>query len=255
LSLSLRSFAAVTDRGRVRTSNEDVYVADGELGLFAVIDGMGGHSSGEVASQTIAASLVSCVRQTVADPDKTWPFPLDPKLSFAANRLQVAIRFANRQLLSVEHSDNDDGAPGATIAALLFDTDRVVVSHVGDCRVYVLRQGIATPLTRDHSFVAEQVEAGLLNPEQARRHPLRHVVTRALSGDADLAVDVREIGLEPNDRVLLCSDGVHGLVDDAVMARLARDSGDDLTDACRRIVAAVNDNGGPDNATVVLVAV
>jgi serine/threonine protein phosphatase PrpC len=248
------SFAAATDAGRIRPLNEDRYVADPELGFFVVVDGMGGHASGEIASATIAEALMASIRQTSADSDHTWPFGLDPQLSALANRLQVAIRSANRQLAARVQLDASMNGSGATLAAALFGGGQIAVSNVGDCRVYLLRAGRLTQITRDHSLVAEQVALGLIDSDEARRHPLRHVVTRAVCGDASIAVDIWELPVERADRVLLCSDGIHGMLTDAELAERTGASRP-LDEICAGLVGAANERGGPDNATAVLVEV
>jgi protein phosphatase len=247
-------FAAATDRGLVRRHNEDSYVANDDLGLFVVADGMGGHAGGEVASRTVADGVLDFIRATAHDPDKTWPFGVDPELSQPANRLQVAIRCANQKLAELVSADTSLGGTGATISAALFSEDRLVVSNLGDCRAYLVRGAQSFQITRDHSYVAEQVALGLLDSEEARHHPLRHMVTRAVSGEAGIFVDTWEIKVEAGDRVLLCSDGVHSLLSDAELSALATSQGS-LDDICRRIVEAAKREGGTDNSTVILVEV
>ena len=248
------AYAAATDTGLVRRHNEDSYVAEKGLGLFVVGDGMGGHVGGEVASRTVADGVLEFIRATAHDPEKTWPFGIDPELSQPANRLQVAIRSANRKLADLVSADHALGGTGATISAALFAEDRLVVSNVGDCRAYLVRDGHAWQITRDHSFVAEQVAMGLLDDEEARHHPLRHMVTRAVSGEAGMSVDTWEIRVEQGDRVLLCSDGVHSLLTDHELSALAS-SKDSLEGVCHQLVEAAKREGGTDNCTVILVAV
>jgi protein phosphatase len=234
--------AAVTDRGLVRRNNEDAYIADAALGLFAVADGMGGHAGGEVASRVVADELRRGVLRTGESTDPT-------------DRLEEAIRGANRRLAElVQGKVVQDGA-GATVAAALVHDDRAVIANVGDCRVYLARADTLTQITRDHSMVAEQVSLGLLAPEEAARHPLRHVVTRSISGNEDIAVDTWELPVRAGDRMLLCSDGVHGLVEAADLSRLACDPTGDLGALCRKIVDLAKQRGGSDNATVVLVSI
>jgi serine/threonine protein phosphatase PrpC len=249
------SFAAATDPGLVRRHNEDRYVADAELAFFVVVDGMGGHASGEVASETIAEEVTAFIRETAHDSDTTWPFGLDPSLSPLANRLQVAIRSANRRLAARVQNDASLDGTGATLAAALFGGDRLAVSNVGDCRAYLLRDGTLSQITRDHSLVAEQVALGLIDSKQARHHPLRHVVTRAVSGDASMLVDVWEMTVRPGDRLLLCSDGIHGVLTDAELTGFAGIKGDSLREICKTLIDTANGRGGPDNATAVLIEV
>ena len=246
-------FGAATDTGRVRARNEDRFVADGDLGFFAVVDGMGGHAGGELASATIAEAVTTSIRETAEDSDKTWPTGLDARLSAMANRLQVAIRSANRALATRTHANAALEGSGATLAAALFGNNRFAVSHVGDCRAYLLREGRLSQVTRDHSVVAEQVAQGLIDSQAARTHPLRHVVTRAVSGQAGMVVDTLEIDAKPGDRLILCSDGIHGVLTDHEITALISTDGPGLDEICRIVIDEANARGGPDNATVVVV--
>jgi PPM family protein phosphatase len=246
-------FAAATDTGRVRPHNEDRFVADGELRFFAVVDGMGGHNSGELASATIADAITAFIRETAGESDKTWPDGLDAGLSILANRLQVAIRSANRELAARAQTDAALDGSGATLAAVLFGEEDLAISHVGDCRVYLLRDGELVQVTRDHSVVAEQIALGLIDAEAARTHPLRHVVTRAVSGQAAMPVDSRELKVKPGDRLLLCSDGIHGVLTDKEIATIVGDPRRSLEELCRAAVESANSRGGPDNSTAVLI--
>jgi len=246
-------FGAATDPGRVRARNEDRFVADGDLRFFAVVDGMGGHAGGELASATIAEAVTACIRETAGDSDKTWPLALDARLSVLANRLQVAIRSANRTLATRAQADAALEGGGATLAAALFGHDRLAVSNVGDCRAYLLRAGSLSQITRDHSVVAEQVAQGLIDSEAARTHPLRHVVTRAVSGQAGMAVDIFEMEVKAGDRLVLCSDGIHGVLTDDEIATLVSSNGTPLDEVCRAVIDEANARGGPDNATTVVI--
>jgi protein phosphatase len=248
-------FGAATDRGRVRARNEDRFVADGDLGFFAVIDGMGGHAGGEQASATIAEATTVFIRETAGDSDKTWPIGIDPRLSGLANRLQVAVLSANRTLATRVQENAALEGGGATLAAALFGGEKLVVSNVGDCRAYLLRGRQLSQLTRDHSVVAEQVEQGLIDAEAARTHPLRHIVTRAVSGQAGMSVDTLEMDVKPGDRLILCSDGVHGVLNDEEIAARASARGQFLDEVCRALIDEANTRGGPDNATAVVVEI
>ncbi len=246
-------FGAATDIGRVRARNEDRFVADGDLGFFAVVDGMGGHAGGELASATIAEAVTAFIRETAGDSDKTWPTGLDARLSALANRLQVAIRSANRTLGTRAQANAALEGSGATLAAALFGDNRLAVSNVGDCRAYLLREGRLSQITRDHSVVAEQVAQGLIDSEAARTHPLRHVVTRAVSGHAGMAVDTLEMEVKAGDRLVLCSDGIHGVLTDNEIAALVSADGQPLDEVCRAVIDEANARGGPDNATAIVV--
>lgn len=248
------TFGAATDAGLVRSNNEDSYCADPAIGLFAVVDGVGGQAAGEVASQSVTSSLYHFIRVTNDDEETTWPFGIDPALSASANRLRVAVLVANQTLADqIADDDNLRGMAAALVAVLLRAT-RAIVASVGDCRAYLLRSKKLTQITVDHSWVGEQVQLGLLGDEAARQHPMRSVLTRALSGDDGLAVDVAEFELETTDAMLLCSDGLSSMISKDDIERCLLSALPDAQEACRRLVIAANEAGGKDNVTVVVVS-
>jgi protein phosphatase len=249
------SAAAASDAGLRRDENEDAFVARTELGLFIVADGMGGHAAGEVASRLAVEVIETFVRDTRdADPNQTWPFPYDPALSLDGNRLKSAFRLANRRIAKAMENDDSLKGMATTAAAVLSGSGRPVVAHVGDSRVYLWRTGELRQVTQDHSWVGEQVRAGVLSDADARRHPWRNVVTRALSGGDDPEVDVSELDLQTGDRLLICSDGLSGVVP---LERIQDIVGgtQSLEDACRTLIDAANEAGGPDNITVAMLKV
>ena len=250
------SWAVSSDPGLRRTSNEDSYSTRPDVGLFVVADGMGGHVAGEVASRVAVEAIEAFVEETaVMDKNRTWPFPFDPALSLAANRLKAAFRLANRRIASAIADSQDLRGMATTASAVLVGGQGASVAHVGDSRVYVLRQGTLEQITHDHSWVEEQVRAGTLSPSAARQHPWRNVVTRALSGGEDPEVDLTEVAPTPGDRYLLCSDGLFGVVPDAQIAEILgrRDVG--LDAICHALVDAANAGGGPDNITAVVLEI
>lgn len=246
------SWAALTHSGLRRSTNEDSYRVRPDLTLFVVADGMGGHVAGEVASRVTVDALEAFVGQTAdLTRDDTWPFAIDPAISLAANRLKAGIAVANRRLADEQAHDPSLKGMATTVSAVLFDTG-AAIAHVGDSRVYVYRRQALERLTADHSWVEEQVRSGSLSASDARRHPWRNVVTRALSGGLEPDVDTREERLDPGDRVLLCTDGLSGVVPDAAIAHQLsrRDSPERL---CADLVDDAINAGGPDNVTVVLI--
>lgn len=252
------SWAVATDPGLRRDSNEDAYAARPDLGLFLVADGMGGHAAGEVASKVTAETIEAFSNETRArDLNRTWPFPFEPTLSIDANRLKAAFRLANRQVAVRMESQQELRGMATTASAVLLQerTDGMyaAIGHVGDSRVYLYRAGKLSQLTDDHSWVGEQIRSGVMSDADARRHPWRNVVTRAISGGADPEVDVVELKMEPGDRLLLCSDGLSGVVSTEDMGRLS--AGADLEAACAALIEAANAAGGPDNITAVLIEV
>ncbi|MDQ3168749.1 MAG: protein phosphatase 2C domain-containing protein [Acidobacteriota bacterium] len=253
------SWAVATHPGLRRGSNEDAHAARPDLGLFIVADGMGGHAAGEVASRAAADTIEVFTQDTRSrDLNITWPFSFDPALSIDANRLTAAFRLANRHIADRVAAEQELRGMATTVSAvLLHETGsgavQGVIGHVGDSRVYLYRGGELRQVTDDHSWVGEQIRAGVMTDADARRHPWRNVVTRAISGGADPDVDVVELPLQAGDRLLLCSDGLSGVVLEDVIAALM--SGGTLESTCEALIAAANDAGGPDNITTVLIQI
>jgi protein phosphatase len=247
-------WAAATDPGRRRSANEDSHAARPDLGLFVVADGMGGHVAGEVASRLSVAALVASVEATRGAADEAT-INVDPLLGLAGSRLRDAFRKASRQLAAAVKDDAALRGMATTTSAVLVQGEQAAIGHVGDSRVYLARDGRVERLTDDHSWVEEQVRAGMLDRRVAERHPWRNVVTRALSGTDEPQVDYRSMRLQPGDRVLLCSDGLHGVIGEARLAD-ALDHHDGALDAlCRQLVDEANAAGGPDNITLVVLAI
>jgi serine/threonine protein phosphatase PrpC len=249
-------WAVTTDKGLRRTSNEDSHCERPEIGLFVVADGMGGHVAGEVASREAVDAIQAFIADTAsADKNRTWPFPFEPALSLEANRLKAAFRLANRKIAAAIADSSELRGMATTASALLAGKASACVAHVGDSRVYVLRQGQLDQITHDHSWVEEQVRAGTMSPSAARQHPWRNVVTRALSGGEDPEVDVTEIDPRPGDRYLLCSDGLFSVVGDAEIAQILGDKERSLQDIAVALITAANAGGGPDNITALVLEV
>jgi PPM family protein phosphatase len=250
------SWAVITDKGLRRTSNEDSHCERPEIGLFVVADGMGGHVAGEVASREAVDAIQAFIADTAsADKNRTWPFPFEPNLSLEANRLKAAFRLANRKIAAAIADSTELRGMATTASALLAGKQSACVAHVGDSRVYVLRDGQLEQLTHDHSWVEEQVRAGTMTPTAARQHPWRNVVTRALSGGEDPEVDVTEVTPIAGDRYLLCSDGLFSVITDQQIAEILGDAKRSLQDICEALIAAANAGGGPDNITAVVLEV
>ena len=243
----------LSDVGLTRVHNEDYFEIDPEHRLYIVADGMGGHSHGEVAAQLAVNSIRDFIHKT-ADKDTTWPFGMDTRLERHTNLLKMSIRIAHDSVLRAISKDGSLYGMGTTVVGILLSGNVAAVAHVGDSRAYRLRNGRLDQLTQDHTWVNEQVVAGFLSKEQARSHPLKNVVTRALGGESDVLVDVREIEIRAGDIYLLCSDGLTGMLSDAdIRDRLA--SAGSLHEICRRLVNDSNARGGIDNVTVVVLAI
>jgi len=266
-----------TDPGLARLHNEDAFKVDSDYGLYVVADGMGGHSHGEVASKIAVETIAKTLR--APEPVRTTPIPLPgrgltasqatplphagasaattqsgPGLRPHSLRFKDAIRSAHDAMLNAIRDDLSLQGMGTTVAGLLVRDGVAAIAHVGDSRVYRLRGGEMRLMTKDHTWVNEQVMAGFLTEDQARTHPLRNVVTRALGGEAEVAVDVSEVELRKGDLYLICSDGLTTMLTDAeIKHRLS--SGKALDEICRSLIADANERGGVDNITVVIARV
>jgi PPM family protein phosphatase len=250
------SWAVRTDPGLRRSSNEDSYCTRHDIGLFVVADGMGGHVAGEVASRVAVETIQTFITETASDDrNRTWPFPFEPALSLEANRLKAAFRLANRQIANAIADAADLRGMATTASAFLAGPKNACIAHVGDSRIYRLHHGALTQVTKDHSWVEEQVRAGTMTESAARQHPWRNVVTRALSGGDDPEIDVTDLTPADGDRLLLCSDGLSGVVGHEEIARVLGDVTLDLQTVCDRLIASANEGGGPDNITALVVQV
>ena len=229
---ALTSFGSRTDIGCLRDHNEDSLVVTPPL--FAVADGMGGHAAGEVASE-IAVRVLSELAPEHPD----------------VEALGRAIEEANRAAIQAAREGRGRQGMGTTMTAAMLEGERLVIAQVGDSRAYLLHQGKLQQLTRDHSLMADMIEAGQLTPEEARTHPQRSVITRALGSDAHLHPDIYEINVETGDRLLICSDGLSGMIfDDQIENTLRR-----VQDPQRCASQLVNEAiaaGGHDNVTVIV---
>ncbi|HXO21311.1 MAG TPA: Stp1/IreP family PP2C-type Ser/Thr phosphatase [Thermoanaerobaculia bacterium] len=243
----------LSDVGLTRAHNEDYFEVDPKNRLYVVADGMGGHSHGEVAAELAVDAIREFIEKT-NDRDTTWPFAADSRLARHSNLLKMAVRLAHDKVLGAIRQDGSLSGMGTTVVGFLLEGPTAAIAHVGDSRAYRLRDGRLDQLTQDHTWVHEQVMAGFLSKEQARSHPLKNVVTRALGGESDVLVDVREVEVKPGDLYLLCSDGLTSMLGDAdIRERLA--SGRGLHEICRQLVGDANARGGIDNVTVVLLAI
>ena len=226
---------AATDVGRVRAGNEDGYLVDDTIGLVAVADGMGGHVGGEVASATALEALRASVR--------------------SGRALRDAVHDSNDAVFTKSLSDTSLTGMGTTLTAgTIAAADTMILAHVGDSRAYMLRDGVLSRITHDHSHVQELVDDGQLTDDEAAVHPMRNIVTRSVGLDASVDVDVFPVELRVDDRILFCSDGLTDMLhEDAIAAELRRER--DPVVAAHKLVDGANAAGGVDNITVVVVAV
>jgi PPM family protein phosphatase len=247
--------AGLTDVGRKRNHNEDAYLLLPEEYLWCVADGMGGHASGEVAARLAVEELAEFFQLTGRDEEATWPFKLDPKLGYEENRLVTGVKLANLRIHERAQSDPKLRGMGTTIVAcsLPKGSRTLLVGHVGDSRMYLFRAGQLRQVTEDHSLLNDYLRTKKLTPEEVESFPHKNVIVRALGMKPVVEVDVLREELQDGDIVLLCSDGLSGMVTDARMGDIVRGAHGDLRLAARGLVEAANDGGGVDNITCVLV--
>jgi PPM family protein phosphatase len=245
----------VTHAGRVRKTNEDALLNEPEIGLFVVADGMGGHNAGEVASRLAIESIKGFLVRSQASDDFTWPYGIDPRCSFQANRLMTAIKLANRRVFKAGESRDEYTGLGTTVVAALIEEDQLTFSGVGDSRIYVYLDGQLDQITQDDSWVATVLarEPGITEASLAS-HPMRHVLTNVLGAREQMEMDVGERTLVGGETLLLCSDGLHGALDDQTLARVL--GSDAPADAVAdELVRLALDADGSDNISALVVRV
>jgi len=241
-----------TDTGQLRTRNEDAIASDASIGLAVLADGMGGYNAGDVASQmavlTITAELISGfnqARQTGKQVDSNT----------AANLMQSAVNSANSAIYQVANEQEQCAGMGTTLVLSLFVDNQVVIGHIGDSRAYLLRNDQLLQLTNDHSLLQEQIDSGLLTPEQAKQATYKNFVTKALGVDpeADLEINTHTVAI--GDLYLLCSDGLTDMVDDYEIETTLIEHYDDLESLANALIRKANQRGGKDNISVILISV
>ena len=239
-------FAALSDRGRLRAGNEDAVAVNPALGLALVADGMGGYNAGEVASAMAVASLQESFGRWLACSGAN-----NAQGPTVCRALQLGVDTANAEIREAARKHPQFQGMGTTLVLAAFGPRRVVVGHIGDSRCYRLQGGRLEQLTRDHSMLQEQLDAGLITERQAARSPHRNLVTRALGVERKVRIDVRGWPACAGDLLLLCSDGLSEMLGPAqLVTLLSKDA--DLADKAALLVAAANHNGGHDNISVVL---
>ena len=250
--MKIISFGA-TDPGKKRANNEDSYLVNDELRIYAVADGVGGSEAGEVASRIAVDTIAEAMPDLLGDKDRTPPAEVRsgdvPELAAFRN----SVLLANGHIIEEAGKDPARTGMGTTLTALFLARKRAFLAHIGDSRAYRLRGGTLAQLTKDHSVVAEQVRSGILTPAQARTSPYRHVITQALGIDREAAPDLMEQPVKPGDTFLLCSDGLTEMVGDGDIGRILAGSGP--RDAAQKLIEAANEQGGVDNITAVVVQV
>lgn len=248
---TIRSYGH-TDVGRRRKQNEDSYLRNDELKLYAVADGMGGHAAGEVASAEAVDTIFGMVKRGLGNlGPETEPLS-EEKITKARRLIESAIQGATYMVFSISEVEAAKNGMGTTISAAYIYKNMLVLGQVGDSRIYQVRDGNVAQLTEDHTLVGWQIKQGLITEEEAKVSPHRNVITRSVGGRDYVEVDTMVVELQRGDRYLLCSDGLHGYLADHEIPEFVSLGGDNAT---RAFVQLANDRGGADNITCVLVEI
>lgn len=246
-------FAGKTDIGLVRAHNEDSLLVPKEMALAVVSDGMGGHAAGDVASRITVETIDRFYRDTARSGPQTWPFKL-PSLEVEKQRMSVAVQLANSNVFETAASDGTKKGMGCTVDAIYFCQGRFFIGHVGDSRVYRIRDGRIQMLTEDHSLLNDYLRMKELSGDEGFHFPQKNVVVRAIGLAEQVHVDVIADAFKTGDLFLMCSDGLCGMLDDKVMLEIAT-ARDSLDSGCNELVKAANDAGGNDNITAILIRI
>jgi len=247
--------ASLSHPGMVRTHNEDSVFADAAAGLAVLADGMGGYNAGEVASG-IAVNVISggLVPELKSERELS-KVDVTTGLTHAALLLQQQIAAANKSIYEAAQARPECAGMGTTLVAAVVCGNRISIGHVGDSRCYRLRADKFEQLTHDHSLLQEQIDSGVLTPEQAKYSLNKNLVTRALGIEAIVPADIAEYRVEADDIYLLCSDGLTDMVEPDAVQSIVQEKRSDLSGAAARLIELANQNGGRDNISVILVRV
>ena len=246
--------ASHTDPGMVRSHNEDSIASIPEKGLVVLADGMGGYNAGEVASGMATTVLTTELRQQL---EAHSPYEVDPQggQKAALKMLQQQIAKANTSIYQAAQSQPQYAGMGTTLVVALFYDNKVMVAHIGDSRLYRLRGDEFTQVSKDHSLLQEQIDAGMLTKEQAKHSSNKNLVTKALGIDPAVEPEIHEYDTQPGDIYLLCSDGLSDMVSDEDIGMALQALGANLNLAVQQLVQMANDNGGRDNVSAILIKI
>ena len=246
-------YAGATHVGMKRDHNEDNLMLLPEQNLFVVADGMGGHSSGEVASRIAVDTLKTFFEETDGDDEITWPYKLDKNLGYEENRLVSSVKLANRNIFETALADVRYKGMGMTFVGILNTEDHTVVAHVGDSRCYRIRGDTIDQITEDHSLLNDYKKIQKMTPEEEAAFPHKNIIVRALGMKDSVMVEVQRATPQVDDLLLLCSDGLNGEITDQQMLDIVAGADGDLDRAVEKLIEAACNHGGKDNVTVILV--
>jgi protein phosphatase len=242
-------FFSATDVGRARDNNEDSVALDEAAGLAVLADGMGGYNAGEVASQMLTGFVSTELGRWLKDAGR------EARASEIKRAMDICVDNANRAIFNAANTNPKYAGMGTTLVLGVFRPEGLLLGHVGDSRGYRLRAGRLSQITRDHSLLQEQIDSGIITPEQAKRAAHKNLVTKALGIDPTVDPEIHEYPTKPGDIYLLCSDGLCDMVEDEDIGMTLQALGGNLKLAAQQLVQMANDNGGRDNVSVILVRV
>ena len=237
-----RLFTGMTDTGLIRAVNQDAYHLDPDGRFFIVADGMGGHAGGQEASRLATQAIQSCL-------DTSWQSTLS-----SPDLLEKSLLEANQAILTDQKQHPERSDMGTTVVVVIFRDEQPMCTYVGDSRLYRLHGSKLEQITEDHTWVARAMRLGEITPDQARTHPLRHVLAQCLGRDDLQPIEVRSLSVQPGDRLLLCSDGLTEELSDQLITNQLK-SIRACEKAASALINAAKDHGGRDNITVVIVAI
>jgi protein phosphatase len=247
-------FHCASDTGRARNNNEDSAAVDEASSLVVLADGMGGYNAGEVASGMATTVIITEMRQILAN-TKPYEGSGGTTEEVAARLVREQVLKANSSIYQAAQSQPQYAGMGTTLVVCLYYDNRMLVAHLGDSRLYMLRDGKFSQVTRDHSLLQEQIDSGIITPEQAKKAQHKNLVTKALGIDPTVEPEIHEYPTKQGDVFLLCSDGLCDMVEDEDIGMTLQTLGGNLKLAAQQLVQMANDNGGRDNVSVILVRV
>jgi protein phosphatase len=240
------NFGAFTDVGKVRKENEDsLYIPDidNNVILFLVSDGIGGKNYGELASKMTVQNIAEYIKEQYEKAeDKT-------------SLLKDAAIYANAKIYDLANENEEYNGMGATLVALLIDGNKINITHAGDSRCYMIRNGIISQLTIDNSYVEYLLQKGAINAEEAKNHPQKNLITKAVGMEQNIEIDIESVIARPNDIFLLCSDGLTTMLSDEEILHIILNKKSNMQDLAKELVSYAKDKGGYDNITAILVEV
>lgn len=241
-------FFAKTDPGRARGNNEDSVAFDESTALLVLADGMGGYNAGEIASGMATAFIKSELSRWLAEAGEGAP------LREVRRAMEICVDNANLSIFNSANSNTQYAGMGTTLVVGVFRSDKLLLGHIGDSRCYRYRAGALVQITKDHSLLQEQIDAGLITPEQAATSSIKNLVTRALGVEEMVMLEINEHIVEAGDTYVLCSDGLSDMVDDLTIARIIGEKAA-ISELAGQLIDAANGNGGRDNISVILAEV